>query len=1713
MIRAVLLCLCVALPCCRSAIATPLLAEETCEAAFDVVVPSEHLRARGKRGATVLLHYTDPDNLLQFDLLPRSATATLRRQGTETVICRGRSGGRLLPGESVVIKRRPGRVAIACGPETIARAEAELPEGGRWGLADGDATALEDVWYQPVSPPDFADNFMRSDEDEGPWTAVAGSWRLQSLDSAEFSANAFSFSGRQDADAPALAAAGHWFWEDCTVEAAIRLEDGAEGAGVGLCYQDGPSLCLVRALRGPEEAGTLQLVRIVRGREEVLAEAPVAIRSGEWRQLGISGVEGRLTGALDGRNLLEAEDPALAHGRAALWASGGGVVHFDDVEVYAGPQRDPRPTVLGHAEGVADPAAARFARDHYMEGWADESDQWRPGGAGSVWHSGCFWGDVELSWEATPAAFTSPTALHLCVPVQDLASEPPAAGGGGYHLSLEPATEGKRTLALSKGGERRGQAVVDSPDAPCRVSLRRIGSRVEGAMGGEVVVSLEDEAPLPGGKVGMSAPAARQHARRLSISATNVIDSTFRSAPTGWRIDGGQWQMQSRWACTPRWSWFGGRSQGLASIWTRDSFEGDVVVEFFAGFAMDSPWAPFYEHPSDINITLCSDGRSPGSGYSLICAGWQNRRTAIFRHGVLVAETTSFRLPDTLDALGGSLLGGGAAVQLHKQWEHVRAERLGNTVRLLVGGKQVLTYDDPAPLPGGPAAIWTFGNGMMVARARVYYERRRAWEPPPAPVASVSPGKATRLETRQPAHIASCFEGGCDDWQAVSCRLDLAPREARTDARCLLVTNPNAGGTFALRAPVAGIDVSRMPLLAFDYAIPENVRVDVYVVVGGQKHRLRLTGPDDCPLGVEDIGEVRGRQADGRWRHAEADLLGLLRPHFAAGEAIVIDELQFANHAGADYLLAGIGGNAKGATWRLDSFFLGQAVAAPVRVEPRRRARLLVDGRASGRSVAPVRSGVVEVTAVSAGGRATDLIAYDADAPSVRLLSPSLDQEWLGRRIVARIEDEGPAGVDEASLAIEVAGQRFAWPAEELSWSVRTGELSLDLRRANLDLISQDRARVRIGPVKDRAGNVAPLAELEFAPRVAADRDPPSAPSLAGAPPPLRRCDFERGLGPLRPWGTDSGAELRRARGPAAANPHGGKWCLEARNARLGGLFGVEVACTPFEASRHPILRFDYRAPDTLRVDLIVELAGTRRTIKFTDNDATWPVIGRIDAVADDRWHRATVDLLGMLEAAFPSRSCRPVTRLAFASSGWPGNRTGVTYWLDNVEIASCLDAPPARGDVKLAASDESGIAGFAWALDDASGTLPSQSPTTRGLSAALAAELTRPLWLHAAACDEAGNWSEPAHVLLRAMGSKDSTPPTVSDLSPRPGEAACVRTVSAMVTDDAGPVSPADVRLKVGGSTYSVSDPSLTFDEATGRLTWTAPGGRPVGPDGSEIACELFATDLAGNAPAAPVSWTWRLDYSRDETPPAAPEVSLLPEDGLFEDRFEQAGSMWGHFVSCQVLRRETGGATGPGCIELRDLRERGNAFALIRDFGPEWRRFPLLRFKYRVEPPGATASLALRGTAFDGATEQWAPIASFAAGRAEWQTAVADIGAAMAAHPNLTLHRLFLEVQMPDPDAAIIIDDSVMYSSAGRHVRLAWGEPADASGIRGYSWVLDQADDTVPDETVDGAERETRFTDLAPGHWCFHMRACDSAGHWGPTTHTPFDVIATNP
>ncbi|MBI2301606.1 MAG: hypothetical protein HYU66_22110, partial [Armatimonadetes bacterium] len=1126
-----------------------VLSDEGCQAPFVLSVPAGVVRAHD--GLDIVLHDDGAGQALVFDLGPRAVVVTLRRGGRTAELARAAvplpvAGGR------VVIKRPQGGFAVAYDAVTVLRRSADLPDGGRWGVIGAPAAVLDEILLQPIEKILFSDDFMRTPDQASAWTNVGGKWRIAQLESARYSANAFTLLGSATGSNPAVTAAGHWFWEDLTVEASVRPSRGANGFGIGLACQPDGQAYLLRAIARHGSAGVVQLVRVGVGRESVLAEAPAAVQPEDWHRFVLSGVGGRLTGALDGVELVAAEAPDLAHGKIALWVAGPQPVAFDDVEAYSGPRETQRPVLLSSEAQLADPGAQAFIGDQYMQEWADERDQWLAGGDG-VWHTGHYWGDVSLSWEVTEGALRDKAQLHLCVPAGADTLSPCTSVAQGCHLELARAPDGQLALVLREGLETRSQKTVAMPELPATVTLRRIGDTIEALLGDEAAASFRTTVPAAG-KVGLTAPSARGEVGRLAILSRNVIDSTFRSAPTDWTIGCGEWGVSNRWACTPRWSWFQGRAEDLASIWTRRRFTGDVVVEFFAGIPMDQPWAPFYRHPGNLAVTVAGSDGTPGSGYSLVYAGWGNSATGIFRRGELVAKVPGIVVPDVLDSLGGAI-GREGFHKLHNEWWRIRAERIGRTVRLLVDGKLTASFDDPDPLPSGAVGIWTLNQAITVARARIYHRAAEQVLPPLPHSTNVRPRPGLSVPPIGLPHRATTFEQGLDGWRPAapgSCVVALAERDKPGGDVCLEVSNPCAGGSVALAAPFAGVDLRGHSLLAFDYAMPADVHVDLFATVAGQRYRVALSGAAEPAPGSEDVGRIAEAGADGRWHRAQVDLLGLLVPYLPGRTPLILDALEFAAYAAPEYLRAGIGGNPAHARWRLDNVYLGGVTSTAVSVRTSREVSVKAPGclvthdRRAGRAahrISPQRSGLAAVTLASGSASTTDLVAFDVSAPALEPREPRPGAKWLGPVLAVGLSDVGPAGADERSIAMRFADRRFGVGDRALRWRPAEGRLTLDLREAGLQPVPGEPVEVVVS-ASDRAGNRAAPLRLIFTPDRKADTTPPDPPALAGGSAPRLQCDFEAGLGPLQPWGDDAGAALRRTRDSVAR--WGGEWCLEA---------------------------------------------------------------------------------------------------------------------------------------------------------------------------------------------------------------------------------------------------------------------------------------------------------------------------------------------------------------------------------------------------------------------------------------------------------------------------------------------------------------------------------------------------------------------------------------
>ena len=71
----------------------------------------------------------------------------------------------------------------------------------------------------------------------------------------------------------------------------------------------------------------------------------------------------------------------------------------------------------------------------------------------------------------------------------------------------------------------------------------------------------------------------------------------------------------------------------------------------------------------------------------------------------------------------------------------------------------------------------------------------------------------------------------------------------------------------------------------------------------------------------------------------------------------------------------------------------------------------------------------------------------------------------------------------------------------------------------------------------------------------------------------------------------------------------------------------------------------------------------------------------------------------------------------------------------------------------------------------------------------------------------------------------------------------------------------------------------------------------------------------------------------------------------------------------------------------------------------------------------------------------------------------------------------------------------------------RISWASP-DPCGIKGYSVMVDESEDSIPPKEISHTESFQDFKNLKDGLIFVHVRACDNNGNWGEPVHAPFYV-----
>ena len=611
------------------------------------------------------------------------------------------------------------------------------------------ASGMIGLYVGPSSRTFFDDVFVRSykhfedgftNGGENAWSYMGGRWKRVPLGRVK------TPEGEKPVDLPltgvvsvsahereARAAVGSSNWKNYVLQTEIH-PDATGRTGVVLYYQDETRYYQVACRGDSKDRETWTLERVLDGECVVLDERSIPRRAGS-RKVTAGIDNGYISVAVTGEKVLEAFDTKLRSGSAGLFAADVASASFGPVKVDW-PLRKPPLLTLNEV----------FEQEISMGNWSSVESEWTwDASTGLILHKGVWPGDAEI---AIRLDATRDSDVGLLLSGDEQKPE------HGYLLKLAPGEiDGKKQMTLQilraekplggevldiRTGEKQTESLLALTGDIEQLGFKRIGSTLIGYVNDQAVIAQRDAKPLKGDILGWYDKRAKSSSRSkkdvlkslVSVSSPNVNKYLFRRAHTDWRVVRGIWEVTNRWQCDPRWTFFSGRtSWKLAAIWNKRKLHGDTTLDFYIGPKMDRDRGGRYEYVADFNCTLAANGIDLDSGYSFLFGGLKNSKTILVRKNKIVAEA-KWPTSSGYKKKGQPVIiptGG-----IHRQWFRVKAQKKGGRLRLWIDDALVIDYKDPDPLTGERAALWTWNNGIMVARVTVSAEKLGEYESPDA---------------------------------------------------------------------------------------------------------------------------------------------------------------------------------------------------------------------------------------------------------------------------------------------------------------------------------------------------------------------------------------------------------------------------------------------------------------------------------------------------------------------------------------------------------------------------------------------------------------------------------------------------------------------------------------------------------------------------------------------------------------------------------------------------------------------------------------------------------------------------------------------------------------------------------------------------------------------------------------------------------------------
>ena len=627
----------------------------------------------------LLLNQQDPANYYFVEFGDRETRIGKVQHGMKVPIGT-RGGGVLALGTpcEVMVKRRELDLEVYANRVPIATASDDTFSGGKVLLGQlGESVSVDAFRLQPVGDLLFADDFMKAATTDGQWSAPSGEWKVVTLKNPGLSSNAFYFVGTAAED-PAVAATGHWFWDEYAFQISCRPM-GSKAIRV-LAYYGGPddnyAFRWSRA-EGRAGGGKKQLIRRSGGKEMVLRETGGGYLEGQWYRLLIAVRGNQITASIDGNTVFKVRDGALNCGKIGLATEGPGSSFFDDVYVvndrsFVDSFEEPCPGRWLELGGTWVSAGGETGR---MAAQAD--------GPAKIISGAERWRGYRCSVDLAEWGRGS---VGLCAYYQ---------GEGDYYLLQWRPGQRKVLLSAMAGGAETvlSEKGWEGPKAyPCRFSLDLGDGLIRGYAGGQLLVDAVRQIGPTNGRIGLFAENADAgfddvrvtfHSPPEPVLTVNEVFAGENSMAE-WSRSESDWiahHSDANPAAGPEHEAEAGEEPtALHHYWHRVDFIGDCEAEASLR-GQDEPAVEGGRYA----VTLAGDGESEHSGYTLTLQSGTSPALSLRRKGKVVSQERM------------------AASKANT----IKLSRVGRYAIGYIDGRRALSFRDPEPLAGQRVAFST----------------------------------------------------------------------------------------------------------------------------------------------------------------------------------------------------------------------------------------------------------------------------------------------------------------------------------------------------------------------------------------------------------------------------------------------------------------------------------------------------------------------------------------------------------------------------------------------------------------------------------------------------------------------------------------------------------------------------------------------------------------------------------------------------------------------------------------------------------------------------------------------------------------------------------------------------------------------------------------------------------------------------------------------